>query len=105
MALISKNDEILYTYYAPSKGDPLSVIKEQLLKLYELMGDRITICGSAVTGYGEELLKNAFMVDIGIVKTVAHLRGSGIRSAGRFITRDRRQDMKCFKLRNGRIDR
>ena len=33
----------------------------------------VEIAAGAVTGYGEEIIKNAFCVDFGIVETVAHL--------------------------------
>ena len=72
LALISANRELLYTYYAPNKGNPVAIVKEQLEKIYKLCGDRVRICGSAVTGYGEDLIKNAFSVDMGLVETIAH---------------------------------
>ena len=50
----------------------MAIVLEQLKKIYELCGDRITIKGSAVTGYGEDLIKNAFHCDLGLVETVAH---------------------------------
>ncbi len=45
--------------------------KEHLIHLYEQYPN-IQIKCSAVTGYGEELLKNAFGLDYGIVETIAH---------------------------------
>ena len=39
-------------------------------------GERIRIKGSAVTGYGEDLIKNAFSCDLGLVETVAHYRAA-----------------------------
>jgi activator of 2-hydroxyglutaryl-CoA dehydratase len=37
-----------------------------------------------VTGYGEELIKNAFSVDIGIVETMAHFTAARNRPEGGF---------------------
>jgi hypothetical protein len=45
-------------------GQPWSILKEQLQQVYALCGDRIRIRGSAVTGYGEDLIKNAFRIDL-----------------------------------------
>lgn len=72
LVLLADNADILYSYYSSNKGDPVSLVKEQLEKIYALCGDRITICGSAVTGYGEELIQSAFHVDRGVVETIAH---------------------------------
>ena len=105
VVLISANDEILYSYYASNKGNPLEVVKEQLLHIYEKMGDRITIKGSAVTGYGEDLIKNAFDVDMGIVETIAHYRAARhFQPDVDFILDIGGQDIKCFRLHNGAID-
>ena len=46
--------------------------KEQLEEIYRLCGDRIQIAGAAATGYGEELIKEAFSLDEGLVETIAH---------------------------------
>ena len=72
VALLSKEKELLYTYYASNRGNPVQIVKEQLEAIYDLCGDRIRICGSAVTGYGEELIRAAFNVDKGVVETIAH---------------------------------
>ncbi|MFR6185571.1 MAG: hypothetical protein ACLUJG_08485 [Lawsonibacter sp.] len=41
-----------------------------------MCGDRIVIRGAAVTGYGEDLIKNAFSCDLGLVETVAHYKAA-----------------------------
>ena len=104
-ALITPDGKLLYTYYTSNNGDPLTVIREQLKLLYERFGDRIIIKGSAVTGYGEELLKNAFHMDFGIVETVAHYYAARhFEPNVDFIMDIGGQDMKCFKLKNGVVD-
>ena len=35
----------------------MTIVLEKLIELYELCGDRVEIVASAVTGYGEELIK------------------------------------------------
>ncbi len=61
--------------------------------------------GSAVTGYGEDLIKNAFSCDLGLVETVAHLNAARhFTPEVDFIIDIGGQDMKCFKIRNGAVD-
>ena len=105
MALIAPDGGILYTYYHSNQGDPVAIVLEQLKEIYKLCGDRISIKGSAVTGYGEDLIKNAFSCDLGLVETVAHYRAAAhFDPAVDFIIDIGGQDMKCFKIRNGAVD-
>ncbi len=105
LALISPDGGILYSYYHSNKGNPVAIVKEQLEKIYELCSDRITICGTAVTGYGESLIKNAFNCDLGLVETVAHLNAARhFNPDVDFIIDIGGQDMKCFKIRDGAVD-
>ena len=105
MALIASDGGLLYTYYHSNQGNPVSVVLPQLKEIYKLCGDRITIKGSAVTGYGEDLIKNAFNCDLGLVETVAHYRAAAhFNPDVDFIIDIGGQDMKCFKIRNGAVD-
>ena len=103
--LISEDNQILYHHYSPNKGNPVDVILEQLKKLYQLCGDRVHILSSAVTGYGEALIQNAFGIDHGLVETVAHFRAARHFCPDvDFIIDIGGQDIKCFKIRNNCID-
>ena len=105
MVLISPQAELLYTYYHSNEGNPVSVVLEQLLYLKRVCADRVTIRGSAVTGYGEDLIKNAFSCDLGLVETVAHYNAAQhFNPRVDFIIDIGGQDMKCFKIRNGAVD-
>ncbi len=105
LALISENFEILYSFYAPNRGNPVELVRNELEKLYVLCGDRIRICGCAVTGYGEDLVKSAFRADEGLVETIAHYTAARhFRPDVDFILDIGGQDIKCFKIRNGAID-
>ena len=105
LTLTDENDRLLYSYYDSNKGNPVEIVREQLTKIYELCGNRIQIASSAVTGYGEELIKHAFGVDIGIVETLAHLKAAKFFNPKvDFILDIGGQDIKCFKVRNGAID-
>ena len=105
VALLSAEKELLYTYYASNRGNPVQIVKEQLETIYALCGDRIRIRGSAVTGYGEELIRAAFGVDKGVVETIAHYTAAKyFCPAVDFILDIGGQDIKCFKIKNGAID-
>ncbi len=105
IVLLSEDKKILYSFYDSNKGNPVEIVKAQLEKIYSLMGDKIKICGSAVTGYGEELIKHAFGVDLGIVETIAHYTAAKYFMPDvDFILDIGGQDIKCFKIKNGAID-
>lgn len=105
MTLIDRDDNILYSFYHSNQGNPVSILLPQLKHIYEQCGDRITIKGTAVTGYGEDLIKNAFSCDLGLVETVAHLNAARhfIPDVD-FIIDIGGQDMKCFKIRHDSVD-
>lgn len=105
LVLISEDKSILYSYYSSNKGNPVTLVLEQLLEIYRRCGNRITICGSSVTGYGEDLIKNAFHIDEGIVETIAHYTAAKhFQPDVDFILDIGGQDIKCFRIRNGAID-
>ncbi len=105
LALVSEDKKLLYTYYASNRGDPVEIVREQISEIYKKCGDRIHISGSAVTGYGEELIKNAFNADYGIVETIAHFTAAKhFMPEVDFILDIGGQDIKCFRIKNGAID-
>lgn len=105
LVLIAEDKSILYSYYSSNRGNPVSLVKEQLEEIYKLCGDRIEICGSSVTGYGEDLIHHAFHIDEGIVETIAHYTAARhFQPEVDFILDIGGQDIKCFKIRNGAID-
>lgn len=105
MVLITPQGEILHSFYCSNMGDPVEVVKSELLKMYELMGDRMTLVGTGVTGYGEDLIENAFCADFGVVETVAHYRAARrFCPEVDFILDIGGQDIKCFRVRNGAVD-
>lgn len=102
VVLIDKEDNILYEYYGSNKGNPIEVVKKELKHIYNICGEKIKIMGSAVTGYGEELIKKAFSIDFGIVETVAHyIAASHFNTKVDFILDIGGQDIKCFKIKDG----
>ncbi len=101
---MSEEGDILCSLYRPNNGNPVPIIREFLIDFYAKYPS-IRITGSAVTGYGEEIVKNAFAVDGGIVETMAHFFAAKKFMPGvDFIIDIGGQDIKCFKIRNGAID-
>ena len=105
MVLIGTEGELLFSFYANNKGDPIKTAKEAIAKLKEQMHEGIYIARSCSTGYGEALLKSAFSLDEGEVETIAHT------TAASFFDKDvdcvldiGGQDMKCIKLKDGAVD-
>ena len=105
LILITPDCKILYSHYQSNNGQPLDITLERLKEIYSLAEERIEICGCAVTGYGEDLLKAALRADFGIVETVAHFKAAVyFNPKVDFIIDIGGQDIKCFKIKNGAID-
>lgn len=104
LVLIDDNLEILYQYYGHNEGNPVEIVKRELLNIYSNYGEQIKIKSSAVTGYGEELLKKAFGIDFGIVETLAHfIAAKEFNPKVDFILDIGGQDIKCFEIENDSI--
>ncbi|MEG1874316.1 MAG: acyl-CoA dehydratase activase [Angelakisella sp.] len=102
--VIDEEENLITSTYLPNSGNPIPLVKEFLSQLYASY-PTIQIKASAVTGYGEEIVKNAFAVDCGIVETVAHFTGAKkFMPDVDFIIDIGGQDIKCFKIRNNAID-
>lgn len=105
LVLITPKGELLYQHYCSSMGRPLDIISSKLKEIYSLAGDRIKIVSSAVTGYGEDLIKAGLGIDNGIVETVAHYKAASFFEPDvDFIIDIGGQDIKCFKIKNKAID-
>ncbi len=105
LILVTPDSRILYSHYQSNNGQPLDIVIEKLKEIFMLSGGRIKILGSAVTGYGEDLIKAAIKADFGIVETVAHFKAAlHFNPKVDFIIDIGGQDIKCFKIKNGAID-
>ena len=101
--LVDEDLNIRFSSYNPNKGNPVSVIKDIFIKLYEKYPN-LKIKASASTGYGEELAKNAFKLDGGLVETMAHYKAAEkFMPNVDFIIDIGGQDIKCFKIENHTI--
>ena len=105
LVLIGEEGELIYSYYHSNRGNPVGIVREQLAEIYKICGDRVIIKGSAVTGYGEELIRHAFHIDRGIVETMAHFTAAKYFNPNvDFILDIGGQDIKCFKIKGDAID-
>lgn len=104
VALIGEQGELLFDFYGNNKGNPLSIVKNILEDIYQQLPHNVTIAKVATTGYGEQLIKAAFLADIGEVETVAHYKAAEYLLPGvEFILDIGGQDMKCLYVRDGAI--
>lgn len=104
-ALIDEEGNLLYSAYGNNEGSPLNSAVNMLKDLYSQLPEGAEIAYSAVTGYGESLVKAALSVDLGEVETVAHYTAAEYFLPGvNFILDIGGQDMKCLKVKNGVIE-
>ncbi len=103
LVVIDDQRRILYTNYQPNRGEPLELIRQQLVQLYE-RHPGLQVASVTTTGYGEELVKTAFSADLGVVETVAHFTAAKYFLPDvDFIIDIGGQDMKCFKIEDNAI--
>ncbi|WP_288316060.1 acyl-CoA dehydratase activase-related protein [uncultured Mediterranea sp.] len=109
IVVIDSDGNLLFTYYKPNGGHAIETVANGLALLKDRcreQGAVLNIKGSCSTGYGEDLIKAAFQLDAGIVKTIAHY------VAAHYLDRDVSfildiggQDMKAIFVDNGIINR
>ncbi len=101
---VNEKQEIVFSRYLPNSGNPVPLVREFLQDLYRKF-PHIRIKAAASTGYGEEIIKNAFSLDLGVVETIAHFTAAKkFEPDVDFIIDIGGQDIKCFKIKNGAID-
>lgn len=109
IVVIDSKSNIVFHYYADNKSGVIETVKIGLNKLAMHAKDldvEISISGSCVTGYGEDLIKEAFGLDFGVVETIAHyLAAEKIVPNVSFILDIGGQDMKAMFVKNGAIER
>ncbi len=107
MALIDASGRIVLDFYAFNQGDPVGAVQKGLRSLDAMIaeaGVKPRILGSAATGYGEDLVRNVFGLDLGLVETIAHLRAAReVAPDVSFVLDIGGQDMKAMFVENGEI--
>ncbi|MBE7056588.1 MAG: 2-hydroxyglutaryl-CoA dehydratase [Ruminococcaceae bacterium] len=102
--LMSENGGILYSWYGSNYGSPFESAKKILKDIYSKLPKGVNIAYSAVTGYGEALIKASLGVDLGEIETIAHYTAAEQFLPGvEFILDIGGQDMKCMKVKDGVI--
>ena len=109
IAIIGENKELIYCFYTHNNGNPLHAVKRGLQGFADELGaakKSMKIAGSAVTGYGEDLIRAAFGVDHGVVETIAHYTAAHYLNENlSFVLDIGGQDMKAIFIKNGEISR
>ena len=104
IAAVAPDGKLLDSFYQSNKGNPVIAVRDYLTDFYNKYPN-CKIIASAVTGYGEELIKHAFRADYGIVETMAHfIAAKSLLPDVDFILDIGGQDIKCLKIHNGCID-
>ncbi|MEI3211482.1 MAG: hypothetical protein V8S42_03575 [Lachnospiraceae bacterium] len=62
----------MYSFYSNNNGSPLKTAIGAIKEIYSQLPRGAQIVRSCSTGYGEALMKAAFLLDDGEVETVAH---------------------------------
>lgn len=105
VTLIDEYGNLLYDFYGSNQGRPLAQCQDILQEIYDLLPPKAFIKNSCVTGYGENLIKEALKVDLGEIETIAHYKAADHFLPGvEFILDIGGQDMKCMRVKDGVID-
>ena len=113
LVALNADAQIVYSVYEPIRGDLVETLREALDELYRKIEppsylphakSSTWIARACATGYGEELLRAAFGVDMGVVETAAHLRSARhLCDDLDFLLDIGGQDMKALWVRHGMV--
>ena len=105
--LMDHRNRVVLSHYSPNNGNPVKTVRSGLLLFGTTLmkfGIEIRIARTAVTGYGEDLIRAAFGIDDGIVETMAHYRAARTFSSRvSFILDIGGQDMKAIFINNDAV--
>ena len=105
VALVGEDGSLLYSFYSNNNGSPLKTAISAIQDIYEQLPKSAKIVRSCSTGYGEALMKAAFLLDDGEVETVAHYHAAAFFDPQVDCILDiGGQDMKCIKIKNQTVD-
>ena len=104
-AVVSENGDLLYSFYDNNHGDPLGTSIRAIKDIYSRMPQTARIVRSCSTGYGEQLIKAALILDEGEVETIAHYTAAAFFDPDVDCILDiGGQDMKCIKIRDHAVE-
>ena len=105
VALVAEDGTLLYSFYSNNNGSPLQTSINAIKDIYSFLPPKAHIVHSCSTGYGEALIKAAFLLDEGEVETVAHYYAAAFFAPDVDCILDiGGQDMKCIKIKNHTVD-
>ena len=105
IALVGEDGSLLYSFYSNNDGSPLKTAVRSLKEIHEQLPEGVRIVRSCSTGYGEALMKAAFLLDDGEVETVAHYYAAAFFNPDVDCILDiGGQDMKCIKIKDHAVD-
>jgi len=104
IVLSDRHGRLIASFYGNNKGNPVGTVQKGLAQILDDCASRgiePLVLGSAVTGYGEGLIRNALNLDHGFVETMAHYRAA-VQFAPdvSFILDIGGQDMKAMFIRD-----
>jgi predicted CoA-substrate-specific enzyme activase len=109
IVVVDERGRMFFEHYQGNDGNPIRAVQDGLEKLRASLAALPRpprIVRSAVTGYGEDLIRAAFGCDQGIVETLAHFRAArAFDPQVTFVLDIGGQDMKAIFVRDGHIQR
>ena len=104
-AVVGEDGTLLYSFYSNNNGDTLGTTIKSIREIYSMLPDSARIAYSCSTGYGEALVKAAFLLDEGEVETVSHYYAAAFFEPDVDCILDiGGQDMKCIRIKNNTVD-
>ncbi len=105
VALVGEDGSLLYKFYDSNNGSPLATAIRAMEEIKNELPPEAHIDYSCSTGYGEALLKAAFMLDEGEVETISHYYAAAFFDPQVDCILDiGGQDMKCIRIKDGTVD-
>ncbi len=107
LTVIDSQGRVVWSFYCSNNGDPVQAVGKGLAdcaKSFKASGVTPQILRTAVTGYGESLIKAAYGLDDGIIETLAHYRAARqFEPDVSFILDIGGQDMKAIYVEDGSV--
>ena len=105
LALIGEAGGLVFKFYSGNEGSPLATAIRASKEIKERLNPAAKIVYSCSTGYGEALLKSAFMLDEGEVETISHYYAAAFFEPEVDCILDiGGQDMKCIRIKDHTVD-
>ncbi|MCD7750571.1 MAG: 2-hydroxyacyl-CoA dehydratase [Lachnospiraceae bacterium] len=105
VAVVGEDGNLLYSFYSNNNGSPLDTAIRAIAEIAKILPKDTKILRSCSTGYGEALLKAAFLLDQGEVETVAHYYAAAFFDPDVDCILDiGGQDMKYIRIKNHAVD-